>query len=45
MLRVETLRSKPIAYSTSVPKSLTPAMRRAKCRFVTSFIIKLIIRL
>jgi len=45
MLRVETLRSKPVTYSTSILKSLTPAMRRAKCRFVTSFIIKLIIKL
>jgi len=45
MLRVETLRSKPITYSTSVPKSLTPAMRYARCCFITFFITKLIIKL
>jgi len=45
MLLVKTLRSNLITYFTSIFKSLTPAMRYAKCYYVTSFIIKSIIRL
>jgi len=45
MLQVKTLRSKLITYFTSVFKGLTLTIRYAKCYFITSFIIKLIIKL